>query len=78
MSTQDWLAARAALGVASRTLPPGHPDIAAARAEFVTARLADHIEQTLAKAPPLSAAQRDRIALALRQGARRAPARQSA
>ena len=63
--------ARARLGVASRTARrTGDPDDIARRdqldAEYRTVALAEHVRQVVAKAPPLSPEQRERIAALLR------------
>lgn len=62
------LQARAALGVASRgTRDP--EKIAEARRALAAAKIEAAIEKAVASAPPLTAAQRDRLASLLRPGA---------
>ncbi len=39
------------------------------RAEYATEKLAEYVQRTIAQAPPLTPAQRDRIAVLLRGGA---------
>jgi len=46
----------------------GAPDLDERRAELAEARLANHIRQVCAKAPPLTDAQRDRLAALIRPG----------
>ena len=46
----------------------GAPDLNERRAELAEARLANHIRKVCAAAPPLTAAQRDRLATLLRPG----------
>jgi len=58
------LAARAGAAARNRL-----PDADARRAELAAARLAHHITTVVATAPPLSDAQRDRLAALLRPGA---------
>ena len=55
------LAARAGAAAAN-----GAPDIDERRAELAEARLANHIRRVCAAAPPLTTAQRDRLAALLR------------
>lgn len=45
---------------------PNSPELAQARAELAEAKLAAYITRTVATAPPLSAEQRNRLALLLR------------
>ena len=46
----------------------GAPDLNERRAELAEARLANHIRKVCAAAPPLTSAQRDRLAALLRPG----------
>lgn len=46
----------------------GAPDLNERRAELAEARLANHIRKVCAAAPPLTDAQRDRLAALLRPG----------
>lgn len=63
----DLQATKSALGVASRS---GDPErIHAARRDHAAAMLETAIQRVLADAPPLTPAQRDRIATLLRVGA---------
>jgi len=57
------LAARA--GAAARN---GAADVDERRAELAAGRLENHIRRVVASAPPLTAAQRDRLATLLRPG----------
>jgi hypothetical protein len=61
------LQARSHLGVASRRGDP--EEIEQARRELAEAKLADFIRRTVDSAPRLSAAQCDRLAVMLRDGA---------
>lgn len=68
MSTDPVLTARAALGVASRYTAKGAPDpdrVAAARRDLTAAKLERAIREAVASAPPLTSAQRDRLATLL-------------
>lgn len=56
--------ARSAVGVASRSKDPNKRR--AADAELAVAKIEDYVRRTVSAAPPLTAAQRDRLALLLR------------
>lgn len=62
------LAARNRLGAIKRHRPTDLAAIKAARQELAAAKIAEYIERTVNAAPPLSAEQRDRLALLLRGG----------
>lgn len=64
MST--WTHERARIASLSRSRAPDDPDLLTARRNLREARLADYITRTVDAAPPLTAAQRDRLALPLR------------
>ncbi len=63
------LSARGKLGAVQRLFPHDVERRDAARRELAAAKLRDYIEATLAEAPPLSEAQRDRLVNLLRGGA---------
>ena len=48
---------------------PGSPELESARRELAAEKLAAYIRRTVDDAPPLTAEQRDRLALLLRGGA---------
>jgi len=58
---------RSRVAVTARLGTPA--DIEAARQDHAAAKLADYVAKVVAEAPPLSPAQRDRIAILLRGGA---------
>lgn len=62
--------ARAKLAYATRTYGPESHEVASARRDFSAARIEDHVRELLAKAPPLTSEQRERIAALLRVGPR--------
>ena len=64
----SWTAERARVASLSRSRTPDDPDLIAARRNLKAERLADYITRVVDGAPPLSAAQRDRLALLLRPG----------
>ena len=66
MST--WTAERARVASLTRSRQPDDPDLLDARRNLRTERLADYITRTVDAAPPLTADQRDRLALLLRGG----------
>ncbi len=68
MST--WTQERARVASLTRSRKPDDPELVTARRNLKTERLADYITRTVDAAPPLSAAQRDRLALLLRGGDR--------
>ncbi len=51
-----------------RDRAPDDPELLAARLNLRAERLAAHVEKIVAEAPPLTSAQRDRIAALLRGG----------
>ncbi len=61
--------ARARHNSLRRYRPADDPEVLAARRDLRAARLADYIERVVSEAPPLTDAQRDRLALLLRGGA---------
>lgn len=65
-------AARARLAKSTQATGPDSIETVDARRDFAAARLDDYIRDTLAKAPPLSGEQRDRLAELLK------PAREAA
>jgi len=60
------LSARGKLGATARRFPNDPDRLAEARRDLAAAKLQDYIERTLADAPPLSDAQRERLAVLLR------------
>lgn len=66
MST--WTHERARIASLSRSRTPDDPDLIEARRNLRAARLEDHVQKVVAGAPPLTQAQRDRIAGLLRAG----------
>jgi len=62
----SWTAERARVASLSRSRTPDDPDLIAARRNLRTERLAEYIKRTVDAAPPLTAEQRDRLALLLR------------
>ena len=56
--------ARASLAAIVRYNGPDDPRIPALRARITAERLEEHIEQALASKPPLTTAQRERLAVA--------------
>ncbi len=66
-TVETWTQARSRLALLHRDDAPA-PAIAEARRDLRAARLADYIERTVAEAPPLTPAQRDRLATLLRSG----------
>lgn len=67
MST-TWTPHRARVASLCRSRTPDDPDLLDARRDLRAARAEDYIEKLVAGAPPLTAAQRDRLALLLRTG----------
>lgn len=65
----SWTAERARIAGMTRSRPADDPDLLAARQNFKALRLEDHIRRVVSEAPPLTDAQRDRIATILRGGA---------
>lgn len=64
----SWTAERARVASLSRSRTPDDPDLIAARENLKAERLEVYIAKVVAAAPPLSPAQRDRLALLLRGG----------
>jgi hypothetical protein len=60
---------RARVASLTRSRTPDDPELVDARRNMRAERLADHIRRTVDAAPPLTAEQRDRLALLLRGGA---------
>ncbi len=67
MST--WKHERARVASLTRSRPATDPELVDARQKLKAERLAEHVAKVVAQAPPLSAAQRDRISVLLRGGA---------
>lgn len=67
MST-TWTSERARYASLTRSRPADDPDLLNARRDLRCERLAKHIAETVAAAPPLTGAQRDRLAILLRDG----------
>lgn len=65
----SWTTERARIAGMTRSRPADDPDLLAARQNFKALRLEDHIRRVVSEAPPLTDAQRDRIATILRGGA---------
>ena len=65
----SWTHERARVAGLSRDRAPDDPELLAARLNLRAERLAAHVEKIVAQAPPLTSAQRDRIAALLRSGA---------
>jgi hypothetical protein len=59
---------RARVASLTRSRKPDDPELVDARRNMRTERLADYIKRTVDAAPPLTRAQRDRLALLLRGG----------
>ncbi len=64
----SWTSERARVASLSRSRTADDPDLVAARLNLRAERLAAHVAKVVNAAPPLSAAQRDRIAALLRGG----------
>jgi hypothetical protein len=62
------LASRAAAAKRRPLHPESHEAVEQARIEYRVASLADHIRRVVDAAPPLTAEQRDRLAVLLRGG----------
>lgn len=65
----SWTVERARVASLSRSRPVDDPELQAARLNLRAELLAAHVAKVVAEAPPLSPAQRDRIAILLRGGA---------
>jgi hypothetical protein len=61
---------RARVAALTKHHPDGSPALTGARRDHAAEKLAENVAKIVAQAPPLSAAQRDRIAALLRGGAR--------
>lgn len=64
----SWTSERARVASLSRSRPADDPDLVDARRNLRAERLAAYIEKVVAEAPPLTAEQRDRLAVLLRGG----------
>lgn len=64
----SWTSARARVASLSRTRSADDPEVLDARRDLRAERLADHISRVVDEAPPLTDAQRDRLASLLRGG----------
>jgi hypothetical protein len=64
----SWQAERARVASLTRSRPPDHPDLIEARRSLRAERLAEHVRKVVETSPPLTPAQRDRIASILRGG----------
>ncbi len=62
---------RAKVGALSRSRTPDDPEFVDAKRNLRAANLEQHIERVLAEAPPLTPAQRDRIATLVKSGGAR-------
>jgi len=62
----DWTHERARVASLSRSRTPDDPDLLAAKGNLRAERLAMYIKRAVDAAPPLTAEQRDRLALLLR------------
>ena len=60
---------RARVAALTRHHPDGSPELSEAKRDHATEALASYVAKVVAQAPPLSPAQRDRIAVLLRGGA---------
>jgi hypothetical protein len=65
MLSPDRRRLRGRVAALSQTRPEDHPDLVAARAELRAAKAEDYISRLVAEAPPLSDAQRARLAALL-------------
>ena len=65
----SWTHERARVASLTRSRTADDPDLVDARRNLRAERLAEHIRLTVEAAPPLTAEQRDRLALLLRGGA---------
>jgi hypothetical protein len=64
----SWTQQRARVAALTRSRPPDDPELVEARRDLAAEGIAQHIAKVVAKAPPLTSAQRDRIAAILRGG----------
>lgn len=65
-TTANWRVHRAKLASGARHYPPSHPFMVEQRRLLAEALYENRIRELVASAPPLSAAQRDRLATLLR------------
>lgn len=68
MST-TWTSERARLAALTRSRSADDPELTDARRNLKAERLAEHIRQVVAQAPPFTEAQRRRLASILTEGA---------
>lgn len=68
-TVESWTHHRARVASLSRSRTTDDPELVAARRDLAAAKLEEHIERALASAPPLSDAQRERLASILSGGA---------
>lgn len=61
----SWTAERARVAALTRSRQPDDPQLLDARRDLAAARLEEYIERTVAAAPPLTPAQRDRLSALL-------------
>lgn len=66
----SWTQERARVAALSRSREDNDPDLVAARRDLRAERIADYVKREVAKFPPLTAEQRERIALLLLRGGR--------
>ncbi len=64
-----WTHERARVASLSRSRTPDDPELVGARRDLRAARAEDYIKRLVDAAPPLTTAQKDRLALLLRGGA---------
>ena len=70
MPSSGTLSARGRVASLSRSRSSDDPDYLNAKRDLAAEKIASYIERVVAEAPPLSAAQRDRLTVLLRGGAR--------
>lgn len=63
----SWTHTRSQIAVAKKKNP--HADVSGLQRQLRAERLAEHVAKVVSEAPPLTAAQRDRVAALLRCGA---------
>lgn len=68
----SWTHERARVASLTRSRTADDPELVNARRNLKAERLADYILKTVDAAPPLTAAQRDRLALLLNSGSQHA------
>ena len=69
MATRERLRLAAQIALTTRHSGPGDPRLPALRSELTAATLEEHIKRAVDAAPPLTDAQRERLALLLAPGA---------